>query len=96
MSTANTLKKNLQQEIDKNNQMVQERLDTEQNHDKSQINITQFETLKLLGKGSFGDVNLVRKKDTNKLYALKVIWKHNKTARVNFMDSVFNERDVLG
>lgn len=35
-----------------------------------------FEVLSMLGKGSFGEVYLVRKKDTGIKYAMKVLQKH--------------------
>ena len=43
--------------------------------DKNSVNISNFVSLSLLGKGSFADVYLVKKKDTNKIYALKVLKK---------------------
>ncbi|KFA67945.1 hypothetical protein S40285_09606 [Stachybotrys chlorohalonatus IBT 40285] len=39
------------------------------------LKIEDFELLKLVGKGSFGKVMKVRKKDTNRIYALKTIRK---------------------
>ena len=36
------------------------------------LSITSFDVLNKLGEGGFGTVLLVRKKDTGKLYALKV------------------------
>ena len=39
------------------------------------ISINEFEKIKILGKGSFGKVILVRLKKTNKLYALKILKK---------------------
>ncbi|KAL6947215.1 Serine/threonine protein kinase, AGC [Hanseniaspora vineae] len=39
------------------------------------LSIDDFELLKVIGKGSFGKVMQVRKKDTNKIYALKAIRK---------------------
>jgi serine/threonine protein kinase len=56
------------------------------------INITDFEKIKILGKGSFGKVLLVRYKRNNELYALKILQKemirrkqqisHTKTERI--------------
>ena len=60
------------------------------------MNINQFQVQKTLGQGAFGEVNQVKKKDTDELFAMKVIMKHNKTGRSNFFETVFNERDVLG
>ncbi|KAL3229023.1 Serine/threonine-protein kinase YPK2/YKR2 [Nakaseomyces bracarensis] len=39
------------------------------------VNIDDFELLKVLGKGSYGKVMQVKKKDTQKIYALKAIRK---------------------
>ncbi|AMD18875.1 HBL027Wp [Eremothecium sinecaudum] len=39
------------------------------------LSIDDFELLKVIGKGSFGKVMQVRKKDTNKVYALKALRK---------------------
>ena len=40
-----------------------------------QIKESDFEKLKLLGKGSFGKVYLIREKKTKKLYAMKILSK---------------------
>ena len=39
------------------------------------LSIDDFELLKLIGKGSYGRVLLVRKKDTSELLALKILKK---------------------
>ncbi|KAK6531597.1 hypothetical protein TWF694_002782 [Orbilia ellipsospora] len=41
------------------------------------LTIEDFDLLKVVGKGSFGKVMQVRKKDTNRIYALKTIRKHH-------------------
>ncbi len=56
------------------------------------INIKDFEKIKILGKGSFGKVILVRYRKNNELYALKILQKemirrkqqisHTKTERI--------------
>lgn len=43
--------------------------------DKMQLSIDDFELLKVIGKGSFGKVMQVKKRDTGKVYALKSIRK---------------------
>ena len=44
-------------------------------HSSSAINKQDFKILKVIGRGSFGKVYLVQKKDTDKLYAMKTLKK---------------------
>ena len=53
-----------------------------------------FDSLKLLGKGSFAKVVLVRKKDNRKIFAMKVIVKESVLQHQRVQD-VFTERGVL-
>ena len=39
--------------------------------------MSDFNSLKLLGKGAFGTVTLAEKKDSKKLYAIKSIYKED-------------------
>lgn len=39
------------------------------------VGLVDFELMKVIGKGSFGKVFQVKKKDTGKIYALKVLQK---------------------
>jgi len=41
------------------------------------VRLDDFSLLKVIGKGSFGKVMLVRKLDNNKIYAMKVLAKEN-------------------
>lgn len=40
------------------------------------VNLNDFALLKVLGRGAFGKVMLVKKKDTSELFALKSMKKH--------------------
>ena len=40
-------------------------------HGKNKVNRTDFNNIKIIGKGAFGTVYLVEKKNDKKLYALK-------------------------
>lgn len=62
--------------------------------DGSRVNESSFEILKALGKGYFGKVFLVEKKDTKELYALKVISKLDIIKR-NFFENLKNEKKIM-
>ena len=53
-----------------------------------------FQILNLLGSGSFGEVYLVRKKDSHELFALKLL-KKEKFVRQNLMRYALSERNIL-
>lgn len=53
-----------------------------------------FEGLLMLGKGSFGQVFLMRKLDNDKLYAVKILDK-NKVFSSNLIRYAFTERNIL-
>lgn len=58
------------------------------------LSIDAFELLKVIGKGSFGKVMQVRKKDTSRIYALKVIRKAHIISRSEVTHTLA-ERTVL-
>jgi serum/glucocorticoid-regulated kinase 2 len=62
--------------------------------DGSKINQNSFEILKALGKGAFGKVFLVEKKDDKTLYALKVISKLDIIKR-NFFENLKAEKKIM-
>jgi serum/glucocorticoid-regulated kinase 2 len=57
--------------------------------------LDDFMMIKVIGKGSFGKVLLVRKKDTGLIYAMKVLRKENIIKR-NQVEHTRTERHVLG
>ena len=59
------------------------------------LTIEQFDLLKVIGKGSFGKVMQVRKKDTQRIYALKTIRKANIAQRPGEITHILAERTVL-
>lgn len=61
---------------------------------RAKIDKSMFQRLKTLGTGAFGEVDLVVKKDTNKLYALKTLQKKDVLKR-NQVAHVKAERDIL-
>lgn len=59
------------------------------------VGIDDFELVRVIGKGSFGKVTLVRKKNDGKLYAMKVLSKPNIVRRKQ-VEHTKTERRVLG
>lgn len=59
------------------------------------LSIEAFDLLKVIGKGSFGKVMLVRKKDTQRIYALKTIRKAHIASRPGEITHILAERTVL-
>lgn len=57
--------------------------------------LDSFKIIKVIGKGSFGKVFLVREKQTNEMFALKVLKKDNIIKR-NQVEHTKTERSVLG
>ena len=57
--------------------------------------LDDFELLKVIGKGSYGKVTLVRKKEGNRLFAMKSLNKSN-VKRRNQVEHTRTERRVLG
>ena len=56
--------------------------------------LSKYELLKTLGRGTFGKVMLVKRKDNGKLYALKTIVK-NKINDEKALMSIINEKNIL-
>ncbi|KAI9137632.1 kinase-like domain-containing protein [Paraphysoderma sedebokerense] len=56
--------------------------------------IDDFDLLKVIGKGSFGKVMQVRKKDTGRIYALKILKKSQVVSR-DEVEHTLSERNVL-
>lgn len=58
------------------------------------VGSNEFELLKVVGKGSFGKVLQVRKKDTNRIYAMKILQKKDIIERQEVAHTL-SERNVL-
>lgn len=58
------------------------------------LSASDFELLKVVGKGSFGKVLQVRKRDTNRIYAMKVLVKKDIVERQEIQHTL-SERNVL-
>ncbi|BGP15723.1 hypothetical protein JCM10213_006106 [Rhodosporidiobolus nylandii] len=62
---------------------------------RPKLSITSFQLLRLIGQGSFGSVYRVRKRDTKRIYALKVIRKASVGEDPRALRQVWTERKVL-
>jgi len=63
-------------------------------HGVTKVSECDFLRLKTIGKGSFGTVYLVKKKDTGNLYAMKVLLKQTVVEK-NAVKHTINERQIL-
>lgn len=61
---------------------------------RKEITASDFEHIKVIGRGGFSRVLLVRKKDTGRLYAMKIL-KKNKIIREKKIKPIISEREVL-
>ena len=61
---------------------------------QEEISFSEFEPLKVIGKGSFGKVLLVRKKSNNKVFALKMLRK-SKIIQLREVEHTNTERKLL-
>jgi protein-serine/threonine kinase len=61
---------------------------------RTRLTPNDFLTVKVIGKGAFGEVRLVQKKDTGKIYAMKTLLK-TEMLRRDQLAHVKAERDVL-
>ncbi|TPX75764.1 hypothetical protein CcCBS67573_g02972 [Chytriomyces confervae] len=74
-------------------QIVFRQTSTDATHSKG-LSVDDFEILKVLGKGSFGKVVQVRKKDTGRIYAMKILKKSSIVER-DEVQHTLAERNVL-
>ncbi|XP_064100539.1 serine/threonine-protein kinase tricornered-like isoform X5 [Macrobrachium nipponense] len=61
---------------------------------RSRLGVEDFEALKVIGRGAFGEVRLVQKKDTGHVYAMKILRKADMLEKEQ-VAHVRAERDVL-
>ncbi|KAH0790390.1 AGC family protein kinase [Histomonas meleagridis] len=58
------------------------------------LRVTQFEKIKLIGRGAFGDVYVVRDKEDKEIYAMKILRKNELIAKGQIINTLA-ERDFL-
>ncbi len=61
---------------------------------RTRLGLDDFHTIRVIGKGAFGEVRLVQKSDTGKIYAMKTILKTDAIKKEQ-LAHVRSERDVL-
>eukprot|EP00118_Oscarella_pearsei_P002100 m.9490 g.9490 ORF g.9490 m.9490 type:complete len:455 (+) comp21386_c0_seq1:59-1423(+) len=61
---------------------------------RTRIGVEDFESLKVIGRGAFGEVRLVQKNDTGHVYAMKILRKSDLLAKEQ-VAHVRAERDVM-
>lgn len=61
---------------------------------RSRLGVDDFESLKVIGRGAFGEVRLVQKKDTGHVYAMKILRKSDMVEK-DQVAHVRAERDIL-
>lgn len=61
---------------------------------RTKLSLDDFITVKVIGKGAFGEVRLVQKRDTGKIYAMKTLLK-SEMYKKDQLAHVKAERDVL-
>ena len=77
-------------EADQYQQIVQE----QQKKSGGDVSKKDFEMISVIGKGSYGKVMLVKKKDTGQRYAMKVL-KKEEIIRRNQVEHTMTERRIL-
>ncbi|CAD6572712.1 MAG: Serine/threonine-protein kinase [Cyphobasidiales sp. Tagirdzhanova-0007] len=61
---------------------------------RTRLGLDDFRTVKIIGKGAFGEVRLVQKTDTNKIYAMKTLRK-SEMFKKDQLAHVRAERDIM-
>ena len=73
---------------------VRVQLSFERTRDNQRVGPNDFEVLRLVGKGTFGQVYQVRKHDTRRIYAMKILSKKTVVAKKEIAHTL-GERDIL-
>jgi serine/threonine kinase 38 len=60
---------------------------------RSRLGVDDFESLKVIGKGAFGEVRLVQKVDTGHIYAMKILRKADMVEKEQVRIIFFNLKE---
>ena len=63
-------------------------------NDGKKINMNDFKYIKVVGRGSFGKVYLVKKRDSGQVYAMKIL-KKGQLIKQNLLEKTMAERHIL-
>ncbi|XP_020590064.1 serine/threonine-protein kinase AtPK2/AtPK19-like [Phalaenopsis equestris] len=91
LGACSTVKTEVQQEKTRSNDAAEK---DNQTKEVSGVGLEDFEVLKLVGRGAFGKVFQVRKRDTSEIFAMKVMRK-DKIIEKNHAAYMKAERDIL-
>ena len=58
------------------------------------VSVSSFSTIKIIGKGTYGEVVLVKKRDNGKIFAMKIVKKKVVEFRSQ-KDNIRSERNIL-
>jgi len=61
---------------------------------RKRLKVDDFEKIKVIGRGAFGEVRVARKKDTSEIFAMKIM-KKSEMVKKNQVAHIRAERDVL-
>jgi serine/threonine protein kinase len=62
---------------------------------RSRLGVDDFESLKVIGKGAFGEVRLVQKVDTGHIYAMKILRKADMVEKEQVRVKYFKPKQAL-
>jgi len=81
-------------DLEQNTLLEESITESQINETKIKVNLDYFENIKLLGKGTFGKVLLVKLKSNNTYYAMKILNKNQLKLRKQEIHTK-NERDIM-
>lgn len=62
---------------------------------RSRLGVEDFEPLKVIGRGAFGEVRLVQKKDTGHVYAMKILRKADMLEKEQVRNNTLRLTNIL-
>merc|ERR1719427_527267 len=78
----------------KKKQMMLQRAKEKRRKLKKKVTVEHFQTVKIIGRGAFGEVRVVKKRDDKEVYAMKTMLKKEMIDK-NQVEHIKAERDLL-